>query len=87
MTFTTVQEILEGLTNQGAAKAQGINGVMLFELSGEGGGQWTLTLADEGLKLEEGETVTPNVTFSMDAQDFVAIANSQLNPLQSLLAS
>ena len=85
MTFTTVQEILEGLTNQGAAKAQGINGVMLFELSGEGGGQWTLTLAEEGLKLEEGETVTPNVTFSMDAQDFVAIANSQLNPVSAFM--
>ena len=85
MAFTTVQEILDGIASQDAARVQGINGVMLFDLSGEGGGRWTLTLADEGVELEEGETVPPDVTFSMEAQDFVAIANGTLNPISAFM--
>jgi putative sterol carrier protein len=85
MAFTTVQEILDGVASQDAARVQGINGVMLFDLSGEGGGRWTLTLADEGIKLEGGETASPNVAFSMEAQDFIAIANGELNPISAFM--
>jgi len=85
MPFTTVQEILDGVTRQDAARVQGINGVMLFDFGGEGGGRWTLTLADEGVKLEEGETTAPNVTFAMEAQDFIAIANGELNAVSAFM--
>jgi len=47
MAFTSVHEILEGLTGLDAARTQGVNGVMLFDFAGEGGGVWTLTLKDE----------------------------------------
>ena len=85
MAFTTVQEILDGVASQDAARVQGINGVMLFDLSGDGGGRWTLTLADEGIKLEDGESASPDVTFSMEAQDFIAIANGELNPISAFM--
>lgn len=85
MAFTTVQEVLEGIAKQDPTKVQGINSVMFFDLSGEEGGQWTLTLADEGVRLEEGETASPNVTFSMEAQDFIAIANGELNPISAFM--
>jgi putative sterol carrier protein len=86
MAFTSVQEILAGMTSLDPAKTQGVNSVMLFDLSGEGGGKWTLTLKDdEGVKLEAGETASPNVTFTMDAQDFLAIANGELNPVSAFM--
>ena len=85
MAFASVQEILEGISGIDPVKIQGINGVMFFDMGGEGGGQWTLTLADDGVTLEEGETASPSVTFSMDAQDFVAIANGQLNPISAFM--
>jgi len=85
MAYATVQEVLESITDQDPAQVQGIDGVMLFDLSGEGGGRWTLTLADEGVRLEEGETGSPDVTFSMKAQDFVAIANGELNPVGAFM--
>ena len=85
MALTTVQEILDGVASQDAARVQGINGVMLFDLSGDGGGRWTLTLADEGIKLEDGESASPDVTFSMEAQDFIAIANGELNPISAFM--
>lgn len=85
MTFTSVREILEGISEIDTEQIQGVNGVMLFDATGEGGGQWTLTLSDGEIKLEEGETTTPDVTFSMDAQDFVAIANGELNAINAFM--
>jgi putative sterol carrier protein len=85
MAFTSVSEILEGISKIDAEQVKGVNGVMLFDATGEGGGQWTLTLADDGVKLEEGETTTPDVTFTMDAQDFVAIANGELNAISAFM--
>jgi putative sterol carrier protein len=85
MAFTSVKEILTGISELDQKKIQGINGVMLFDARGEGGGKWTLTLTDGGVKLEEGETITPDVTFSMEAQDFVAIANGDLNAISAFM--
>ena len=85
MAFATIDEILQGLSQIEPAKIEGINGVMLFDFSGEGGGKWTLTLGDSQLKIDEGETATPNVTFSMDAQDFLAIANGELNAVSAFM--
>ncbi len=81
----TAQEIFEHIATLDKSRIQGINGVMFFDLSGEEGGQWTLTLNDEGVTLENGKTATPNVTFSMAAQDFIAIANGTLNPISAFM--
>jgi putative sterol carrier protein len=85
MAFESVQEILKGVSGIESEKIQGINGVMLFDATGEGGGRWTLTLTDDGVTLEEGETTTPDVTFSMDAQDFIDIANGELNAISAFM--
>jgi putative sterol carrier protein len=85
MAFTSVSEILKGISEIDAEQVKGVNGVMLFDATGEGGGQWTLTLSDDGVKLEEGETTTPDVTFTMEAQDFVSIANGELNAVSAFM--
>jgi predicted lipid carrier protein YhbT len=85
MAFTSVGEILNGISELDLDKVQGINGVMLFDTAGEGGGKWTLTLTDDGVTVEEGETVEPDVTFAMEAQDFVAIANGELNAVTAFM--
>jgi len=85
MAATTVQEIVEGISNVDAAKIEGINGVILFDLSGEGGGKWTLTLADGEAKVEKGETASPAMTLSMNAPDFVAMSTGALNPTAAFM--
>lgn len=79
MAATTVQEIMEGIGNVDAAKIKGLDAVILFDLSGDDGGKWTLTLADGEAKVEQGETAPPAMTLSMSAQDFVAMVNGELN--------
>lgn len=85
MAVTTVQEVFEHVSRVDPERIQGIDGVVLFDLSGEGGGKWTLTLADGEAKLEEGETIPPSMTLSMDVQDFVAMANGELNAVGAFM--
>jgi putative sterol carrier protein len=85
MAVSTVQEVFERVALAKEDSVQGVSGVMLFDLGGEGGGKWTVVLNDGDVKLEEGETATPDVTFSMEAQDFVDIANGDLNPIGAFM--
>lgn len=85
MAVTTVQEVIQRVTGLDPSRLQGMNGVVLFDLSGEGGGKWTLTFSGGTVKVEEGQTTPPNVTLSMSASDFIAMANGQLNPVSAFM--
>ncbi len=86
MAATTVQEVFDRIADLDPAKVQGLNAVILFNLSGEGGGKRTLTLVEgEGPKLEQGETASPSMTLSMDAQDFVAMSSGELNATSAFM--
>ncbi len=85
MAVITVQEAFDHIASADPAKFEGINAAILFDLSGEGGGKWTVTLAGGEAKLEEGETTSPSMTLSMDAQDFVAMSNGELNTVAAFM--
>ncbi|MDY7075780.1 MAG: SCP2 sterol-binding domain-containing protein [Chloroflexota bacterium] len=85
MAFKTIQEALRGISSLDPAKFEGIDAVILFDLSGDDGGKWTLTVADGKAKLEEGETASPSMTLSMDASDFVAMTNGELNAMAAFM--
>ena len=85
MPITTVKEALEGILSVDPAKVSGLNAVLLFNLSGEGGGKWTLKLADGKVELDEGETATPAMTLSMSAEDFIALTNGDLNAMAAFM--
>ncbi|MBU0704011.1 MAG: SCP2 sterol-binding domain-containing protein [Chloroflexi bacterium] len=77
--MTATQKVFDRMAELDPSKIQGINAVILFNLSGDGGGKWTLTLADGQAKVEDGETASPSMTLSMDSQDFVAMSSGELN--------
>ena len=85
MAITSVQDVLDHIGSLDPAKIEGIDAVILFDLSGEGGGKWTATLADGKVKVEEGETASPNMTLSMAAQDLVAMAKGELNAVAAFM--
>ena len=85
MAYASVQEIFENILRMDPSTVQGVNGVLLFDFGGEGGGKWTLILTDDEVKLDQGESVPADVTFAMEAQDFVAIANGDLNPISAFM--
>jgi len=85
MAITTIQEALERIAGSDPAKVQGIDAVILFDLSGDDGGKWTLTVKDGTVKLEEGETAAAAMTLSMSAADFLAMTQGELNPMAAFM--
>jgi putative sterol carrier protein len=85
MAITSVQNVLDNISRVDKAKIEGLNAVILFDLSGEEGGKWTATLAGGEVKVEEGETASPSMTLSMDAQDLVAMSNGELNAVAAFM--
>jgi putative sterol carrier protein len=85
MAAANLREILEHIGNVDPAQVQGMDAVILFDLSGEEGGKWTVTLADGQVDVEEGATASPTMTLSMDARDFVAMSNGELNAINAFM--
>ena len=72
--------------NFDASKAGDINLTILFDLSGDGGGQWHATIADGTLDTGEGSIENPSATLSMDADDFAAMSKGDLNPMMAFMS-
>ena len=66
--MTATQKVFDRIAELDPSKIQGINTVILFDLSGDGGGKWTLTLADGQAKVEDGETASPSMTLLWTAR-------------------
>jgi len=60
-------------------KAAGVNAVVQYELTGEGGGEWVVTIADGACQVSEGRAESPAMTMTMDAGDFVDMTSGKLN--------
>ena len=61
------------------AGAKGLNATFQFELSGDGGGTWHVTVADGTMSVSEGAHATPTATIKMKAEDYVQMVNGKLN--------
>ncbi len=84
--FTSATQALEALPESvGPEKLAGIDEIVLFDLSGEGGGQWTVTIASGQLSVVEGAEATPTVTLKLAAADLVALFNGDLNPVAAFM--
>jgi putative sterol carrier protein len=79
------QDYLRRLTEVDPAKIEGVNGVFLFDLTGEGGGKWTLKVKDGKAELEEGEPQPPDVTISLAAEDFLKVASGEMNAVSAFM--
>ena len=59
--------------------AKGMNSVIQFNLSGEGGGNYYVEIKDGTAKVSEGSHASPNMTMTMAAQDYVDMIMGKLN--------
>ena len=60
-------------------KAKGVNCQITYDLAGEGGGTWTVTVADQALQIAEGGCEKPKITILMKADEYVQMANGDLD--------
>ncbi|HOX47228.1 MAG TPA: SCP2 sterol-binding domain-containing protein [Myxococcota bacterium] len=60
-------------------KAVGLSAVVQFDVTGEGGGKWTVAIDDGRLSVLEGAPRPPQVTFTVSAADYLEISAGRLS--------
>lgn len=65
--------------NLNADAAKGMNSVIQFNLSGDGGGNYHVVIKDGTCSVNEGSHASPNMTMTMAAQDYVDMISGKLN--------
>jgi NH3-dependent NAD+ synthetase/putative sterol carrier protein len=68
-----------------ADKARGVDTVIQFQLSGEGGGNWYTTIKDGACTVTEGVSDAAQATIMMTASDYVALATGKLGGMKAFL--
>jgi putative sterol carrier protein len=59
--------------------AKGLDAVYQFDLSGDGGGKWFVTIKNDTCDVKEGSHPSPNITISMTAQDYLDMTSGKAN--------
>ena len=75
---TTAEAAVQGLPQVfDASAAEGVEAVVLFDLSGREPGQWTVVIRDAQCRVMSGRTMEPTVTLSMDSDLWLAIGRGE----------
>jgi len=83
---TTLQEVFAAMPGRfSPEKAGDFQAMFQFDLTGEGGGQYVLSIADRTCTIHEGTVPNPTATISASAADYLAIANGELEVMPAFM--
>ncbi|MGW8319746.1 MAG: SCP2 sterol-binding domain-containing protein [Candidatus Promineifilaceae bacterium] len=68
-----------------AEKAGDFDATVQFDLSGEDGGQWYVTVANGTCTVNEGTVESPKATIRMDASDYVDMVTGKLDAMTAFI--
>ena len=66
-----------------AQKAAGVDVVFQFDISGDTGGSWHVTVKDGGCEVKEGAHGSATTTIKMADEDFVKLISGELNAMSA----
>jgi putative sterol carrier protein len=87
MAFTDIREVFGGMVgvfNPNAA--QGLDAVIQYEITGEGGGNWAVSIKDGACEVQEAKHESPTVTLTMTPETWLAIVNKETNGMQAFMS-
>jgi putative sterol carrier protein len=67
-------------------KAAGVSATVLFDLAGEKGGKWGVTIKDQTCAVVPGPLENPRLTLSANAQDLLDIFTGKLDAMKALMS-
>ncbi|GBF32948.1 sterol-binding domain protein [Desulfocucumis palustris] len=84
----TVKEILAALQEKLAdpAKMKGTTAIYQFVLTGGEAGSYFVKFDDGAATIQEGAADSPDITITMDAEDFKSMIGGQLNPTMAFMS-
>lgn len=68
-----------------AEKAADLNATVQFSLSGEGGGEWYVAIANGNCEVQQGNAEHPTATIKMLATDYADLTSGKLNPVNAFM--
>lgn len=82
----SVKELLSRMVDRFDPNAWGAqDAVLLFDISGEQGGQWVATVKGGTLTVNEGSTDAADMTLHCSDEDLVAMIKGELNPVSAFM--
>jgi putative sterol carrier protein len=82
----SIQEVFDAMPGRFQAdKAGDLKAVIQFDLDGNGGGQYYVTIADRTCSVAEGLAPNPSLTFIASAADYLGVINGDVNPMQAFM--
>ena len=60
-------------------KIKGIDATYQWDITGDGGGKWYAKFSEGSAEVSEGEAENPNITLTVEAQNWMDIVNGKLN--------
>lgn len=83
----TIPEVFKEMPNRFKADAaKGMKAVYQFDLTGDGGGKYSLAIDDGKLTVGEGLHASPNITITMAANDYLDMVGGKLNPQMTFMS-
>lgn len=68
-----------------AEKAEGLEAIVQFNITGEGGGKRVMTISDKTLQIETGEHNDPSITVTSSFDDWMDMNLGKANPMVSMM--
>lgn len=85
----TVDEVfteMESRLKQDSSKVQGMNATYQFDLTGDGGAEKWVKLADGTGEFGTGQSTDPNITITMEASDFLDLVEGKLDGTMAFMS-
>ena len=87
MALTGVKEVFDKFPEVfNANAAQGLDAVFQFEITGEGGGSWSVIVKDGACEVKDGSHDSPSVTLTMSSETWLGMINKQVNGMQAFMS-
>lgn len=67
-------------------KAQGVEAIVQFELTGDDGGMFWLDISNGGISASEGVAENPKTTIKSTAEDYLKVATGEMNGMQAVMS-
>lgn len=86
MPISSCQEYFDTLPQRFVPSAsKGVTAVFQFTLTGPGGGTWHVVVDDGKIEVHSGAHPNPGSTVEATAEDYVKIANDEMNGLRAVM--
>lgn len=87
MALTDVKEVFTKMPEVfNPSAAQGLDAVIQYNITGEGGGNWNITIKDGACQIQEGSHDSPTVTLTMSSETWLSIVNKEINGMQAFMS-